>query len=96
MKFQPGDRVQVRRRERAGHHRTPAFIQGKRGIVEGIHGAFPNPESRAYGGDGLPAVPLYLVRFDQGEVWEGYEGSGDQILLDLYEPWLEALTGGDG
>jgi hypothetical protein len=30
-----------------------------------VYGTFGNPESLAYGGDGLPRQPLYLVRFEQ-------------------------------
>ena len=53
-------------------------------------GAFRNPESLAYGGDGLPERPLYLVAFDQRELWPGYPGpDGDRLYLDLYEHWLE-------
>ncbi|GIX46225.1 MAG: hypothetical protein KatS3mg131_0436 [Candidatus Tectimicrobiota bacterium] len=89
-KFKPGDRVRVRVAYPPHHFRTPGYIQGKTGTVEVVHGAFRNPESLAYGGDGLPKQYLYLVRFAQTEVWEGYPaGSQDQLLLDLYEHWLE-------
>ena len=89
-KFQTGDRVRVRVDAPPGHCRTPAYIQGRTGAVEAVHGAFPNPESLAHGGSGLPAQTLYLVRFDQTRVWEGYRASPkDQLLIDLYEHWLE-------
>ena len=89
-KFKPGDRVRVRRGAPERHIRTPTYIQGRIGRVETIHGAFRNPESLAYGGDGLPKQLLYLVRFDQSRIWDRYEGSPrDQVLVDLYEHWLE-------
>jgi nitrile hydratase subunit beta len=89
-RFRPGDRVRVRVGDPPGHFRTPAYIQGKTGQIEAVHGAFRNPESLAHGGDGLPKQFLYLVRFDQSHVW----GSGrflprDCLFIDLYEHWLE-------
>ena len=51
---------------------------------------FHNPESRAYGGSGLPKQPLYRVEFDQVAVWGRYLGSsGDKVCVDIYEHWLE-------
>lgn len=88
-KFKPGNRVRIRVGSPPGHFRTPAYIQGKTGWVEAIHGAFRNPESLAYGGDGLPKQFLYLVRFDQTQVWEKYEALQDQLFIDIYEHWLE-------
>ncbi len=91
-KFRPGDRVRVRVGSPPGHFRTPAYVQGKTGAVEAIHGAFRNPESLAYGGDGLPKQFLYLVRFDQARLWKKYEGSPqDKLLIDIYEHWLEPV-----
>ena len=89
-RFKPGDRVRVRVGAPPGHIRTPAYIQGKIGAVEAIHGEFRNPESLAYGGDGLPSQFLYLVRFDQTQLWGNYQGpSRDKLLVDIYERWLE-------
>ena len=89
-KFQPGDRVRVCVGSPPGHIRTPTYVQGKTGVVAAMHGAFRNPESLAYGGDGLPKQYLYLVRFDQPQVWETYAASPqDQLFIDLYEHWLE-------
>jgi nitrile hydratase len=89
-KFQPGDTVRIRVGSPPGHFRTPVYIQGKIGVVETLHGAFPNPESLAYGGDGLPMQFLYLVRFDQGQVWPECAAPGqDKLLIDIYEHWLE-------
>jgi hypothetical protein len=85
-----GDRVSVAARDHAGHHRTPGYLKGKVGTVERVHGAFANPETRAYGEDGLPKHPLYLIGFDQRDVWPGYAGhAGDRIYADVYEHWLE-------
>lgn len=89
-KFKPGDRVRVRVGSPPGHFRTPTYIQGKIGAVERVHGDYRNPESLAYGGDGLPKQALYLVRFSQPQVWGKYSGPPrDQLLIDIYEHWLE-------
>lgn len=89
-RFKRGDRVRVRASSPAGHIRTPQYVQGKTGWVEAIQGAFRNPESLAYGGDGLPKQPLYLVRVPQSQLWGRYAGSEqDQLLLDIYEHWLD-------
>ena len=91
MRYPPGERVRVRDVPSVGHVRTPGYVKGRIGRVERVHGAFPNPESLAYGGDGLPEQPLYQVTFAQGELWAGYRGpGGDRLCVDLYEHWLEA------
>jgi nitrile hydratase len=87
--FRVGQRVRVSARAHAGHHRTPAYIKGKVGTVEREHGSFTNPETRAYGNDGLPQQALYLVGFDQTDVWAHYHGRRDRIYVDVFEHWLE-------
>ena len=89
-RFKPGDRVRVRAEDRPGHIRTPFYVRGKSGWVERVYGEFPNPELLAYGKDGLPKRTLYLVAFDQSEVWDRYQSSPrDKLYVDIYEHWLE-------
>ena len=89
--FSVGDSVTIRLDEVEHHHRTPWFIKGKPGVVRAISGPFLNPESRAHGGDGIPKRLLYHVEFDPAQVWgERYTGgTGDLLLVDVYEQWLE-------
>jgi nitrile hydratase len=55
-----------------------------------VHESFTNPETRAYGADGLPKQPLYRVSFAQRDVWPDYRGgAGDRVSVDLFEHWLE-------
>ena len=89
--FRPGDRVRVRAEDRPGHIRTPFYIRGKTGWIERVHGEFLNPESLAYGKNGLPKRPLYLVGFRQAEVWEKYGAPKDNLYIDIYEHWLEPV-----
>ena len=79
MSFAVGERVRVSAREHRGHHRTPGYVKGRVGTVERRHGAFTNPETRAYGESGLPERELYLVRFENGHV----------VSADIFEHWLE-------
>jgi nitrile hydratase len=90
QRYRPGERVRVRRAYPPGHVRTPWYIRGHTGIVERVCGAFPNPEELAYARPGLPAQPLYRVRFLQREVWPGYRGHAqDSVDIELYQHWLE-------
>jgi nitrile hydratase beta subunit-like protein len=91
-RFGPGARVLVRDLPLKGHMRTPGYVRGRQGWVERCHGRYPDPEQRAYGRDGLPAKPLYLVRFRQADLWPGYGGgSADSLALDIFEHWLEPM-----
>jgi nitrile hydratase len=89
-KFHVGDQVRIRVGVPPTHFRTPEYIQGKLGRVQTLWGAFPNPEGLAYGQDGLPAQPLYLIEFAQTDLWQGYKGPAtDTLMIDVYENWLE-------
>jgi nitrile hydratase subunit beta len=90
LRYGAGERVRVAARRHDGHHRTPEYIKGKTGTVQRVHSSFTNPETRAYGSDGLPAQRLYLVGFAQDEVWPGYPGPRtDRVYVDVFEHWLE-------
>lgn len=89
-RFRPGDRVRVRRVDVPGHIRTPWYIRGHAGVVERLCGAYPNPEELAYARPGLPAQPLYRVRFLQSGVWPDYTGnSADTIDIEIFQHWLD-------
>jgi nitrile hydratase len=93
-RYEVGDRVRVRSAYPPGHRRTPAYIRGKRGEIERICGAFPNPEELAYGFDGEPKKVLYRVRFSQKHVWPRYAGPDNDIIeMEIYEHWLEPDEG---
>jgi len=89
-RFRPGARVAVRFAHPPGHLRTPWYIRGKTGEIERLCGAFANPEELAYNRPGLPAQPLYRVRFRQRELWPDYDGPAqDTIEVEIYQHWLE-------
>ena len=90
MRYEPGQTVRVAARRHVGHHRTPAYLKGKQGTVARVHASFLNPETHAYGKDGLPEQPLYLVSFPQSNVWPEYGGGeADRLYVDVFEHWLE-------
>lgn len=90
QRFQPGERVRVRWADPPGHVRTPRYIRGHTGVIERICGVYPNPEELAYARSGLPAQPLYRVRFVQRELWDDYAGSPQDTLdVEIYQHWLE-------
>ena len=90
MSYRVGQRVRVAERSHEGHHRTPAYIKGKTGRVERVHASFTNPETRAYGSNGLPEQALYLVVFAYDDVWRvGSPHRSDRIYVDVFEHWLE-------
>ena len=89
-KFKVGERVKVMQAYPLGHVRTPYYIRGCSGEVERVCGSFPNPEELAQMRDGLPAIPLYRVRFRQAEVWPDYRGAAkDVVEIEIYQHWLE-------
>ena len=89
-RFRPGDRVRVRTAYPPGHVRTPYYCRGHVGVVERLCGAFANPEELAYNRPGLPAQPLYRVRFKALELSPDYrEDPSDVVEIEVYQHWLE-------
>jgi hypothetical protein len=89
-RFESGDQVKVRHAHPPGHVRTPTYVRGCTGVVERFCGAYPNPEELAYARSGLPAQPLYRVRFRQQELWPDYRGSpSDTVDVEIFQHWLD-------
>jgi nitrile hydratase len=90
-RFKKGDRVTVRHAFPPGHIRTPWYIRGHTGIIERLCGTFANPEELSFFRPGLPAQPLYRVRFLQAQLWPDYQGAKkDHIEIEIYQHWLDA------
>jgi nitrile hydratase subunit beta len=91
-RFAVGERVRVRRADPPGHVRTPWYCRGHVGTIERLCGAFANPEELAYNRPGLPAQPLYRVRFRSAELWPDYRGgAGDVVEIEILQHWLEKV-----
>ncbi len=67
-RFKPGDRVTVRGDYVPGHHRLPAYIRGKSGVVVSESPAYPFPDSHAHGVQAADE-PTYDVRFNTADLW---------------------------
>jgi nitrile hydratase subunit beta len=90
VRFQPGERVRVRRANPPGHVRTPYYCRGHMGVIERVCGSFANPEELAYNRSGLPAQPLYRVRFQSRDLWPDYrESVTDVVEIEIFQHWLE-------
>lgn len=88
-RFKAGDRVRVRNAEPLGHIRTPHYCRGHTGEIERVCGAFPNPEELAFRRPGLPAVPLYRVRFKRRDLFPASEPGEDVVEIEIFQHWLE-------
>lgn len=93
--FAPGDAVRTvrpagNRLVEGGHTRLPAYAAGARGRILRLHGTHVLPDSSAHGlGDA--AEPLYAVVFPAEELWVNPEHPRDDVVLDLWQSYLEPL-----
>lgn len=91
--FNPGDAVRTRRIAantlvEGGHTRLPSYAAGAVGRVVRFHGTHILPDSSAHGlGDA--AEPLYAVAFAASELWSHPEHPRDEVVLDLWQSYLE-------
>ena len=93
-RFAPGDRVRVRERFPPGHVRTPWYCRGQVGEIERVCGRFRNPERLAYGSRDAAREALYRVGFESRSLWPDYEsGERDRVEIEIYEHWLEPVSG---
>jgi nitrile hydratase subunit beta len=87
-KFKPGDRVRTKTMHPTGHTRLPRYVRGRVGHIERAYGAHVFPDASA-AGRGEDPQWLYSVAFDASELWGSEGRAGDQVLLDLFEPYFE-------
>ncbi len=90
-RFAVGDPIRTRDLHRRGHTRLPRYARARRGVVESLHGGWIYPDSHAHG-QGAQPQHLYTVRFSARELWGDEAAAGDEVYLDLFEPYLEADT----
>jgi nitrile hydratase beta subunit len=87
--FKPGDLVRTVSERPSGHTRLPGYLCGCRGTVKHAHGAMVFSDMHARGRKEDPRH-LYTVAFDGEEVWGPGSEPGVVLLVDLFEPYLEA------
>jgi nitrile hydratase len=93
QRFRPGDRVRTRRfaenmQVPGGHTRLPRYAAGTCGRVLRFHGCHILPDASAHG-LGEAAEPLYAVVFAASDLWAQPEHPGDEVVLDLWQSYLE-------
>ena len=90
-KFTSGQRVRIADRTPPVHHRVPSYAKGQIGVVERVCGMHGMPE-KFIRGDGQPSHRIYRVSIPQTELWNGYDGSKDDLLeIEIFEHWLEPV-----
>lgn len=87
--FTVGDEVQVIRTRQPGHTRMPGYVQGARGRIEAHYGTHIFPDATAHGDK--RGEHLYSVSFSGEHLW-GANSEAGTVYVDLWEPYLEAVT----
>lgn len=85
-RFAVGDRVATRAGSVDHHTRLPAYVAGREGTVERVHGAHVFPDTNAHGLGEQPQW-LYTVVFDATDLW--HDAASDQrVSVDAWESYL--------
>ncbi len=87
--FSVGDAVRARNMHPRTHTRLPGYVRAKTGTVVAWHGAHVFPDSNAEHDDENPQH-LYSVSFRATVLWGPDAPERDSVILDLFEPYLEA------
>ena len=91
--FEPGQAVRTARPAGnrlvdGGHTRLPAYATGATGRIVRLHGSHVLPDSSAHRLGEAPE-PLYAVAFPAAELWADPEHPGDEVVLDLWQSYLD-------
>lgn len=93
--FDPGTQVRTvhpggNRKVEGGHTRLPTYAVGATGRILRLHGHHVLPDSNAHGLGEAPE-PLYAVAFPASELWTNPEHPRDEVVLDLWQSYLERV-----
>ena len=93
VRFQAGQAVRTlgqsaNRLVDGGHTRLPIYAAGATGRILRLHGTHVLPDSNAHGLGEAPE-PLYAVVFPASELWANPEHPADEVVLDLWQSYLE-------
>lgn len=86
--FAVGDRVRARDLHRAGHHRMPAYVRGRNGVVSALRPSAVLPDATAHF-TGEDPQHVYTVTFTSTELW-GPDAEASTLNIDLFESYMEA------
>jgi nitrile hydratase subunit beta len=88
VRFGRGQRVRVKRMHPAGHTRSPRYVRGAIGVIEGVRGADRLPDRAVYG-ERVTPEPVYSVAVRSEELWGPSEETPWTVLLDLWDSYLD-------
>ncbi|EEE36674.1 nitrile hydratase, beta subunit [Rhodobacteraceae bacterium KLH11] len=71
-----------------GHTRLPIYAAGAKGRILRLHGAHVLPDSNAHDLGEAPE-PIYAVAFPASELWASPEHPDDEVVMDLWQSYLE-------
>lgn len=86
--FAIGDTVRTIIANPETHTRLPRYGRGKTGTVIRVHGVHVFPDSNTHGLGEDPQW-LYAIAFDAAELWGSDAEPGSEVMIDLWEPYLE-------
>ena len=90
-RFSVGQRVRTLSSQVSHHTRLPAYVRGKQGVIERVHGVHVFPDTNSQGLGEQPQW-LYTVVFEEREVWGNLaQPQGLKVSVDAWEPYLEPL-----
>lgn len=72
-----------------GHTRLPGYARGRAGRITHFRGHHVLPDASARGEE--RAEPLYTVAFAAAELWPEAAHRKDEVMIDLWESYLEPL-----
>jgi nitrile hydratase len=86
--WSPGQRVRTRAGPVPHHSRLPAYVRGRTGVVERVHGCHVFADSHAQGLGEQPQW-LYTVVFEGEALWGTGGEPGLRVSVDAWESTLE-------
>ena len=87
-RFRAGDKVKVLDIHPKGHVRAPRFCRGKTGIIIHVAPKFGFPDTAAHDGP-RRKEHTYHVEFRSKDLWCSDGVSGDSVIVDLWDSYLE-------
>jgi nitrile hydratase len=87
--YEVGQGVRAKALGNSGHTRLPGYARGRAGRIVQLRGNHVLPDASARGEE--VAEPLYTVAFAAAELWPEAAGSKDEVMIDLWESYLEPL-----
>ena len=88
-RFGVGDRVRTRMGAVDHHTRLPAYVAGREGTIERVHGAHVFPDTNAHGRGEQPQW-FYTVVFEAPDLWDDAT-PGQRVSVDAFEPYLSLV-----